>query len=178
MAQTLDDEEDGFDAKLWVLALASRRGLCGGCTCVCADGCTFSSWLIGGGVGVSAATGRGDERGDAGPIDIVDGSLPCDAVRGMGDGGAEEGTNELVRLNVADAVRNDSADASSNAAAAGISNASTSPNAPTCTAFSISTSSVSDRVVSSMSVLTRSCGFMSRCWIFLKTARDFSFERR
>ena len=44
VAQTLDDEEDGtlacdgFDAKLWVLALASRRGLCGGCTCVCADG--------------------------------------------------------------------------------------------------------------------------------------------
>jgi len=111
--------------------------------------------LIGGGVGASAATGRVDERGDAGPIDIVDGSLPCEAVRGMGDGGAEEGTHELARLNVADAVRNDSADASSSAAAAGASNASTSPNAPTCTAFSISTSSnVSDRVVSSMSVLT------------------------
>jgi len=109
--------------------------------------------LIGGGVGASAATGRVDERGDAGPIDIVDGSLPCEAVRGMGDGGAE-GTHELARLNVADAVRNDSADASSSAAAAGASNASTSPNAPTCTAFSISTSSVSDRVVSSMSVLT------------------------
>ena len=106
-------------------------------------------------MGASAATGRVDERGDAGPIDIVDGSLPCEAVRGMGDGGAEEGTNELARLNVADAVRNDSADASSNAAAAaGSSNALTSPKAPTCTAFSISTSSVSDRVVSSMSVLT------------------------
>ena len=104
-------------------------------------------------MGASAATGRVDERGDAGPIDIVDGSLPCEAVRGMGDGGAE-GTHELARLNVADAVRNDSADASSSAAVAGASNASTSPNAPTCTAFSISTSSVSDRVVSSMSVLT------------------------